>query len=438
MNNFRMERRSLIASGLGVSSMLALLGSAEARPQAQGPRATTGLRLLERLGAAQGPDIAALSPDLARLHAEAVAEHLERPVLPLKARMQIAVATLIVQPAQADTLKRHMMGMLRAGASPVEIIETVFQSVVYAGFPPAQAAMLTARELFQETGTAFQSTSARPKGDHWRLGVAQLAQTGGDDALGIVQEALDGTGLAPDFDRWIVEFAHGELWNRPGLPMRDRELATLAMVIANGNASDLVRFHAEACLRTGWTRDQVAEVLIQMAMLVGWPLALTAVDPMLAALREAEAGVGLAPPGPLAADLAARSSQRATDDALYQRGVEALQGITAAAGESVLSAFDDIAPDLSRYIFEFSYGVVFSRPGLDLKSRELATVAALAARGTSADEVPLKAHVVGALNTGADRTEIIEAILHMIPYAGFNRVQTALRLADEAFDEADG
>ena len=51
----------------------------------------------------------------------------------------------------------------------------------------------------------------------------------------------------------------------------------------------------------------------------------------------------------------------------------------------MVNSFNDIAPDLGRYIVEFSYGDVFARPNLDLKTRELATVAALTARGTAAD-----------------------------------------------------
>ncbi|KOF17679.1 hypothetical protein AC244_16760 [Ensifer adhaerens] len=94
-----------------------------------------------------------------------------------------------------------------------------------------------------------------------------------------------------------------------------------------------------------------------------------------------------------------------------------------------------VAVDLGRYILKFSYGDVFSTPGLDIKSRELASVAALTARGTMAHEMPLKVHVQGALNTGATRQEVSEAILHMLPYAGFSRVQSAMALAGEVFSQ---
>ncbi|HCA26665.1 MAG TPA: carboxymuconolactone decarboxylase, partial [Betaproteobacteria bacterium] len=56
----------------------------------------------------------------------------------------------------------------------------------------------------------------------------------------------------------------------------------------------------------------------------------------------------------------------------YARGWEKLQEIDGAAGERVIDFLNDIAPDLGRYIVEFPFGDVYSRPGLDLKSREIA------------------------------------------------------------------
>lgn len=427
----------MMTGTLGAAAGLALPGAATARSSGGGDRAAQGLALLQRLDTADEPDAAALSPDLARLHAEAVATFLGRPALPLKARMLIVVATLVVQGATSRQLKRHLGAMLRTGWAPAEIVELTMHALVYAGFPSAQAATLAAQEVFREAGVAVQAASGRPAGDDWQLGVAELAATGGADALDPARSAVAGRGLAPDLDRWTVEFAHGEIWSRPALSIRDRELATLAMSIANGNADGSVRYHGEACLRTGWRRDEVVELLIQMTTLVGWPTALSAVAPMLEALRAAESPAGLAPAGAVATELASASRQQATDEARYRRGVEAMGHISQSSGEAVVAGFRDIAPDLGRYIMEFSYAEVFARPGLDLKTRELATVAALAARGARFDETPLKVHIAGALNTGASRTEIVEAILHMLPYAGFTRIQAAIRLAEQAFAEAE-
>jgi 4-carboxymuconolactone decarboxylase len=88
-------------------------------------------------------------------------------------------------------------------------------------------------------------------------------------------------------------------------------------------------------------------------------------------------------------------------------------------------------PDLCRYIVEFGFGDIYSRPGLTLQQRELATVAALTALGTA--EPQLKVHIAAALNVGLSRTEIVETIMQMSLYAGFPAALNGLFAAKEVF-----
>ncbi len=69
------------------------------------------------------------------------------------------------------------------------------------------------------------------------------------------------------------------------------------------------------------------------------------------------------------------------NQARYARGWEKLKEVDGEAGERVIEGLKDIAPDLARYTIEFPFGDIYSRPQLDLKSREIATVAALTAMG---------------------------------------------------------
>lgn len=101
----------------------------------------------------------------------------------------------------------------------------------------------------------------------------------------------------------------------------------------------------------------------------------------------------------------------------FERGVARLAEIDGAAGDAVIAGLADLAPDLGRYIIEFGFGDVYSRPGLDLRTRELATVAALTAMGNARPQ--LEVHLAAALNVGATRAEIIEVIIQMALYAGF-------------------
>ena len=119
----------------------------------------------------------------------------------------------------------------------------------------------------------------------------------------------------------------------------------------------------------------------------------------------------------------------------YERGYEKLKEIDGEAGERVIESLKDIAPDLARYTIEFPFGDVYSRPGLDLKSREIATVAALTALGNAAPQ--LKVHIHGALNVGCSRKEVVEIMIQMAVYAGFPAALNGVLAAKEVFQERD-
>ncbi|WP_238526300.1 carboxymuconolactone decarboxylase family protein [Azospira oryzae] len=118
----------------------------------------------------------------------------------------------------------------------------------------------------------------------------------------------------------------------------------------------------------------------------------------------------------------------------YARGLAKLQEIDGQAGEKVVASLAGIAPDFARYLIEFPFGDIYSRPGLDLRAREIAVVAALTALGNAAPQ--LKVHIQGALNVGVSRQEVVETIMQMAVYAGFPAALNGLFAAQEVFAEA--
>lgn len=112
-------------------------------------------------------------------------------------------------------------------------------------------------------------------------------------------------------------------------------------------------------------------------------------------------------------------------------GLAKLAEIDGEGGQKVIDALQDIAPDFGRLLVEFAFGDIYSRPGLDLKSREIAVVAALTALGTAAPQ--LRVHLQGALNVGVTREEIVETIMMMGIYAGFPAALNGLFAAREVF-----
>lgn len=124
-----------------------------------------------------------------------------------------------------------------------------------------------------------------------------------------------------------------------------------------------------------------------------------------------------------------------TNDDRYARGLAKLREIDGQAGEQVVESLAGIAPDFARYLIEFPFGDIYSRPGLDLKSREIAVVAALTALGNAAPQ--LKVHIQGALNVGVSRSEVVETIMQMAVYAGFPAALNGLAAAKEVFAQAE-
>jgi 4-carboxymuconolactone decarboxylase len=118
--------------------------------------------------------------------------------------------------------------------------------------------------------------------------------------------------------------------------------------------------------------------------------------------------------------------------ARYERGLAKLAEVDGQAGEAVVARLGD----LGRYIVEFAFGDVYSRPGLSLRDRELATVAALTALGGR--EPQLRLHLGAALQVGLSVAELEEAIIQTVPYAGFPTAINAWTALKAVAAGADG
>ena len=81
--------------------------------------------------------------------------------------------------------------------------------------------------------------------------------------------------LAPDFFDYVQQTAFGMIWSRPGLPPRDRSMITVAMLASLGHLEEL-RAHLAGGLSVGLSRDELVEVLMQVAVYAGVPAAVAA------------------------------------------------------------------------------------------------------------------------------------------------------------------
>ncbi|WP_458119853.1 carboxymuconolactone decarboxylase family protein [Paenibacillus sp. Z6-24] len=117
----------------------------------------------------------------------------------------------------------------------------------------------------------------------------------------------------------------------------------------------------------------------------------------------------------------------------YEKGWARLGEIDGHAGERVIQSLQQIAPDLGRYIIEFAFGDIYTRPGLDARQRQLITLSSLTTQGGC--EPQLNVHINASLNVGLTPLEIVEAIMHCVPYTGFPRVLNAVFVAKRIFEE---
>ena len=117
----------------------------------------------------------------------------------------------------------------------------------------------------------------------------------------------------------------------------------------------------------------------------------------------------------------------------FDSGLERLSKIDGEAGQNVIDSLQGICPDLAKYTIEYPFGDIYSRPGLGLKSREIATVAALTAMANCVPQ--LKVHLHAALNVGCTETELKEVIIQMSVYAGFPAALNAMFAFEEVLSE---
>lgn len=119
----------------------------------------------------------------------------------------------------------------------------------------------------------------------------------------------------------------------------------------------------------------------------------------------------------------------------YTRALALLERLEAGASEKVDASLGEVSEDLAQIVLGFAFADVVSRPAIDLRTREMMTVAALAAMGTAPGQ--LEFHIRAALNVGITRDEVVEIIMQMAVYAGIPAAMNGVAAAKAAFAAQD-
>ena len=83
--------------------------------------------------------------------------------------------------------------------------------------------------------------------------------------------------ISPDFARMIIEFPYGDIYSRGVLSPKERQIATIASLVTLGNATTELKAHIQGALNVGCSRQEIVEVIIQMAVYAGFPAAVNAI-----------------------------------------------------------------------------------------------------------------------------------------------------------------
>ena len=107
-----------------------------------------------------------------------------------------------------------------------------------------------------------------------RVGLDKLKMMGSTAEMAIKQDLAQ---LSPDMARYAIEATCGDIYSRPGLAAKNREMIAIAALTVLGFALPQLKIHVEAALEGGCTKTEIEEIIIQMSVYAGWPAAFNAI-----------------------------------------------------------------------------------------------------------------------------------------------------------------
>ena len=225
--------------------------------------------------------------------------------------------------------------------------------------------------------------------------------------------------IAPDQWRIISEACFGYLWNRPGLTMEQRSLATMSTLVAL-RRDDNLHGHLLSGLDVGLSAEQIVEMMLQLIYYVGAPMANTAL--LLANDVFNERGIQVNP-------YRVYDTQETPED-LYRRGLAKRAEVLGATAGKGFDKDEAVDRDWERHLLEYLWGSIWTRPGLSTQDRCICTLSALMVVGT---DDAIRTYVGAALRLGLTQDQIRELCFQQTFYIGTQNARRAKMLAEEVF-----
>ncbi len=224
----------------------------------------------------------------------------------------------------------------------------------------------------------------------------------------------------PDFQEMLNRFIFGDVFSQGNIEDTTRELITLVVLTAS-QALDQVPAHVFAALNTGATPVEIKEALYQCAPYVGFPKTLNA----LSRANDVFEKAGI--------KLPVESQKQVSEETRFDEGLKVQKSIFGPIIDQMHANAPDNLKHIQNYLSAYCFGDIYTRSGLDLKTRELLTLCILISLGGCESQV--KSHIMGNKSVGNSRETLISAITQCLPYTGFPRTLNALTCLNEVLPE---
>ena len=226
--------------------------------------------------------------------------------------------------------------------------------------------------------------------------------------------------LAPDMYRITTESLYGSIWNRPGLALKYRVMATLTVAAIQLTAPQ-VRAQVRNALNVGITPEEIIEICMMVAFYGGIPAAYGA----LAVTKEVFEERGMQVTLPETFDPSVEP------DALYERGIAKHQELMPDVFGYHPTEPTQVEHELDVLMQEYLWGAIWTRPGLDMKSRLVCALAARVVKGQF--DLSVRRMIEGALRYGLAKVEIMEIGMQLVFYVGALSARAFMHIANTVF-----
>lgn len=230
-------------------------------------------------------------------------------------------------------------------------------------------------------------------------------------------EALTGLGTDPEMMDILQKFIFGEVFRTGELDIKTREMIT-CVTLATMQTLPQLKAHAGAALNVGVTPVELREAIYSCAPFIGFPKILNALTVINEVFKERDISLPLEKQGTVTEENR-HEKGAAVQDRLYPGGIsQVMEDIPGEMGD-----------DVERFLTEYCFGDMYTRGGLDLKTRELLGYCVLTTLGADSQ---LRSHFQGNLNAGNSKETVVAAVIQCLPYIGFPPAIKALKIIKEA------